>query len=112
MLKKITPANFQMLVLRESKPLHKAKKTPAHIADVSTLLFPCAMFSTFENRKILKRNAIILYLKFILWCHVLFDYLCFKRNSFFESNTILNAGLKQICILIRLEVVLIRVHTY
>ena len=119
MLKKITPANFQMLVLRESKPLHKAKKTPAHIADVSTLYFPCGEFffknkygRIYRYRKILKRNAIIFYLKFILWCHVLFDYLCFKRNSFFESNTILNAGLKQICILIRLEVVLIRVHTY
>ena len=27
---------------------------------------------------------------------VLFDYLYFKSNSFFESNTILNAGLKKL----------------
>jgi len=49
--KKITQANFQMLVPNgPTKNLcNKAKKTPAHIADVSTLYFPCCKFF-FKNK--------------------------------------------------------------
>jgi len=48
---KITQANFQILVSKgpTKNPHHKAKKTPAHTADVSTLYFPCGKFF-FKNK--------------------------------------------------------------